>query len=86
MDQQVKVDRIVHSYYKKKLCSLFAVVNMDGYKTDGILSQTLDLPEETEDNLPFIFQSSYLYQFNEDNHKCILHATVLSKKLPPLQN
>ena len=46
----------------------FAVVNMDGYETDEILSQALDLAEDVENDTIFITQSTF--QNNED----ILHV------------
>lgn len=40
--------------------SMYAVVNMDEYKKEDILSQALDLVEETKDIDNIITQSPYL--------------------------
>ena len=37
----------------------FAVVNMDGYETDEIVSQALDLTEDVENDTIFITQSTF---------------------------
>lgn len=50
--------------------SSFYATNMDRYETDDILSQALNSVEETEDNAKFITQNTYMYQFDEGNHKC----------------
>lgn len=55
---------------------LDAVFKTNGYMTHAIFSTALDLTEETKDNALFITKITDMYQFNEDNHKCILHLTV----------
>lgn len=61
IDQQVNVDRFVHSYYKKNTsCSVYAVVNMTGNYTDDILSQVLDLEEEIQGNIRAILPPKVL--------------------------
>ena len=79
MDQHVKVDSLLYSYYKqnKTSCSLYTVVNMEEYKTGDILSEVLDLVEETKDKGNIITQSAHLYQSNKGNHNCILYLIVL---------
>jgi hypothetical protein len=37
----------------------FAVVNIDGYETDKMLSQALDLVEDVENDIIFITQSTF---------------------------
>jgi hypothetical protein len=47
---EVKVEALIHVK--------FAVVNMDAYETDEILSQALDLVEDVENDIIFITQST----------------------------
>ena len=58
---------------------MYAVVNMEGYETDDISWQALDLVDETnlKDEGNIITQSTYLYQFNKGNHNYIFYLTVL---------
>ena len=55
----------------------FAVVNMDGYETDEILCQALDLAEDVENDIIFITQSTF------QNNEGILHVL---KKVRNLAN
>jgi hypothetical protein len=48
---EVKVDASIHVK--------FAVVNMDGYETDEILSRALGLAEDVENDIIFITQSTF---------------------------
>ena len=46
----------------------FAVVNIDGFEMDKILSQALDLVEDVENDIIFITQSTF------QNNEGILHV------------
>ena len=46
----------------------FAVVSMDGYETDEVLSQALNLAEDAENDSIFITQSTF------QNNEGILHV------------
>jgi hypothetical protein len=58
---EVKVEASIHVK--------FAVANMDGYETDEILSQALDLAEDVENDTIFITQSTF------QNNEGILHLS-----------
>ena len=62
---------------------MYAVVNMEGYETDDIFWQALEVVEETKDKGKIITQSTYLYQLNKGNHNYIFYLTVYGKKKPP---
>ena len=57
---EVKVDASIHVK--------FAVVNIDGFEMDKILSQALDLVEDVENDIIFITQSTF------QNNEGILHV------------
>ena len=57
---EVKVDASIHVK--------FAVVNIDGFEMEKILSQALDLVEDVENDIIFITQSTF------QNNEGILHV------------
>jgi hypothetical protein len=67
---EAKVDASIHVK--------FAVVNMDGYETDEILSQALDLAEDVENDTIFIIQVGKNIEWRTSTH---VQHTSLSKRL-----
>jgi methyltransferase-like protein len=68
---EVKVDASIHVK--------FAVVNMDGYETDEILSRALGLAEDVENDIIFITQSTF------QNNESILHVLKKARNLANLK-